>query len=435
MRACDIILKKRNGETLTSDEIEFIVGQYALRMIPDAQMAAWLMAVWFRGMTIEETAALTMAMVHSGQTLDLSCIPGVKVDKHSTGGVGDKTTLVLVPLLAAAGVPVAKMSGRSLGHTGGTLDKLESIPGFTTALAPEEIVSQVKRTGAAIAGQTATLVPADKKIYALRDITGTVDSIPLIAASVMSKKIAAGSDAILLDVKTGSGAFMRTLTGSGRLARAMVEIGRQVGRRTVAAITDMEQPLGRAVGNSLEVAETIRTLHGEGPDDLVELCVALGGIALVLGGKASRREQGERMIRKLLASGEGAAKFRQIIKAQGGSPAVMDDLSLLPQAPVVSPALARRKSVVRHLDAFQIAQAACLLGAGRGSPRAVPDLSVGVYLHKKMGDPVARGEPVAEVHARTEASARKASKIVQSAYTFGLEPPEPRPLIHEVIGL
>ena len=432
MRAYDIILKKRDGGALDAEEIAFVVRGCVSGEIPDSQIAAWLMAVYFQGMSAPETADLTMAMVRSGRTLDLSSIPGVKVDKHSTGGVGDKATLVLVPLLAAAGVPVAKMSGRSLGHTGGTLDKLESIPGFSVSLTAEEIVAQVKRIGAAIAGQTADLVPADKRLYALRDITATVDCVPLIAASVMSKKIACGADAILLDVKAGCGAFVKTVPEAMRLARAMVEIGAKVGRKTVAAITDMEQPLGRAVGNAIEVREAIETLKGHGPDDLVELCAVLGGIALVLGGKASSRKDGERMIREMLADGRGASKLREIIEAQGGNPAVMDDPSLLPTAPVVREIASPKSGYVTSLDALGIACAATALGAGRGSAGAKPDLAVGVYLHKKIGERVSEGEPLAEIHARDEGSARDAESLVLGAYSFGGKP-SPRALIHEIL--
>jgi pyrimidine-nucleoside phosphorylase len=432
MRAYDIILKKRDGGHLTSDEIGFIVRGCVSGEIPDSQMAAFLMAVYFQGMNAAETADLTMEMVGSGRTLDLSSIPGIKVDKHSTGGVGDKTTLVLIPLLAAAGVPVVKMSGRSLGHTGGTLDKLESVPGFSTSLSPEEMVAQVKRIGAAIAGQTADLVPADKKVYALRDITATVDCVPLIAASVMSKKIACGADAVVLDVKAGCGALVKTVPEAMRLARAMVEIGNQVGRKTVAAITDMEQPLGRAVGNALEVREAIETLKGNGPDDLVELCAVLGGIALVLGGKASSRKDGERFVRELLADGRGASKFREIIEAQGGNPSVLDDTSLLPTAPVVRRIPSPKSGYVTSLDALRIACAATALGAGRGSAGAKPDLTVGVYLHKKIGDRISQGEPLAETHARDDASAGEAESLVLGAYSFG-EKPSPRPLIHEIL--
>ncbi len=433
MRAYDIILKKRNGGALTAKEIGFFVQDYVTGGIPDSQMAALLMAIYFQGMNAQETADLTTAMVYSGQTLDLSGIPGVKVDKHSTGGVGDKTTLVLIPLLAAAGVPIAKMSGRSLGHTGGTLDKLESIPGFSTALTPDQMVEQVKRIGAAVAGQTADMVPADKKMYALRDLTATVDCVPLIAASVMSKKIASGADAIVLDVKAGSGAFVKTVDEARELARAMVDIGNQVGRKTVAAITDMEQPLGRAVGNAIEVREAIETLKGNGPDELIELCAVLGGLALVLGGKAQSRDDGEGVIRELLANGRGALKLKEIISAQGGNPNVVDDLSLLPAAPVVHTVSSPSSGYVTRLDAMEIAHAATALGAGRGSVGAKPDMAVGVYLHKKCGDHVRAGEPLTDVHAKDQKSADKAATIVLGAYTLAATAPAPRSLVYEIV--
>ncbi len=433
MRIYDIILKKRNGGELTAGEIEAVAGGYGRGEVLDAQMAAWLMAVCFRGMTPRETADLTMTMVRSGEVLDLSCIPGIKVDKHSTGGVGDKTTLILVPLLAAAGVPVAKMSGRSLGHTGGTADKLESIPGFRVSLTPQEVVEQVKRVGAVMATQTADLAPADKRIYALRDLTATVDCIPLIAASVMSKKIASGADAILLDVKAGCGAFMKSVDDAKALASEMVAIGRQVGRQTIAVITDMDQPLGRAVGNAIEVREAIEVLQGGGPDDLVELCVILGGLGLVLGGKADSAEEGERVIRGVLADGRGAEKLRRIIEAQGGNPMVVDDPSMLPQAPVVRSVESAGSGFVRRIDALGIAQAALELGCGRAEAGAEPDLSAGVYLHRKTGDSVHAGEPLAEVHARDEASAVSVSRMVLDSFEIGTEAPESHPLVHGIM--
>lgn len=433
MRAYDIILKKRNGGALTRGEIGFLVQGYCSGNIPDSQMAAFLMAVYFRGMSAAETADLTLAMVESGETLDLSCIPRIKVDKHSTGGVGDKTTLVLVPVLAAAGVPVVKMSGRSLGHTGGTRDKLESIPGFNTTLSPEQMVEQVKRIGAVMAGQTTDVAPADKKLYALRDLTTTVDCIPLIAASVMSKKIASGADAIVLDVKVGSGAFVQTVDQARSLARAMVDIGSQVGRKTVAAITDMEQPLGCAVGNAIEVKEAIETLRGNGPDDLVELCAVLGGLALTLGEKAASQSEGERMIRELIADGQGAVKFKEIIEAQGGNPAVVDNPSLLPSAPIVQMVTYPRPGYVTRLDAMKIADAATALGAGRGEAGTEPDLGVGIYLRKKYGDHVSEDDTLAEIHARNQESADEAAALVLKAYTIADEEPAPRPLIHEII--
>lgn len=433
MRAYDIILKKREGMVLTGTEIEFLVKGFSQGSLPDSQMAAWLMAVFLRGMTETETADLTMSIANSGRTLDLSSIPGIKVDKHSTGGVGDKTTLVLIPLLAAAGLPVVKLSGRCLGHTGGTIDKLEAIPGFSTALSSDEMLQQVRRIGVAISEQTGELAPADKKIYALRDITATVDSVPLIAASIMSKKIAAGADAIILDVKAGSGAFMRTPDEAETLARVMVEIGTQVGRRTAAAVTDMDQPLGRAVGNAIEVREAIETLDGRGPDDLVALCEVLGGMALVLSGKISSQEGGQALIRNLIANGRGKAKFAELIEAQGGDPRVVEEVELLPTAPVVSTVKSPAEGYVSALDARAVAQAATLLGAGRGEAGAEPDLSVGVRLIRKPGDAVSTGEPLAEIHARDEESAGMASGVALGAFGFEADPPAPRALIHRIV--
>lgn len=433
MRIYDIIRKKRDGERLSGEEIDLLISGYSRGEIPDSQMAAWLMSVFFRGMSARETADLTNSMVNSGRRLDLSVIPGIKVDKHSTGGVGDKTTLILTPLLAAAGVPVVKMAGRSLGYTGGTLDKLESIQGFSVTLTPDQMIEQVRRIGVAIAGQTTELVPADKKIYALRDLTATVECIPLIAASVMSKKIAAGADAIVLDVKVGSGAFVKTLPEAVELARAMVDIGNHLGRTTVAAITDMEQPLGCAVGNALEVAEAIRTLKGDGPRDLVDLCAVLGGIALHLGAKASSREEGETIIRELIASGKGVDKFRELIEAQGGNAEVVNDPTLLRAAPIIRTVVARESGYVSRLDAMGIARAETELGAGRGDAGAKPDLSVGIYLHKKMGDMVHAGDSLAEVHASKPESVTPAMELVEAAYAFSEQKPTQSPLVYEIV--
>ncbi|MHB1456602.1 MAG: thymidine phosphorylase [Armatimonadota bacterium] len=433
MRAYDIITQKRDGGVLSSDQIRFMVEGFTCGEVPDSQMAAWLMAVYFRGMNSRETHDLTMSMVHSGDVIDLGVIPGIKVDKHSTGGVGDKTTLVLIPLLAAAGIPMVKMAGRSLGYTGGTIDKLESIPGFRANLSIEEVVSQVSRIGAAITAQTPHLVPADKKIYALRDLTATVESIPLIAASVMSKKIAAGADAFVLDVKVGSGAFMKDIESAVKLAHAMVEIGRNAGKHTIAAITDMGQPLGRAVGNALEVKEAIDTLKGAGPDDLVELCTQLGGIAMVLGGKVASREDGAARIKELIDSGKGLDKLRELIQAQGGDPRVVDDTSLLPTAPIVHSVTASQEGFVDILDAHRIAEAEAILGGSRGEADDSPDLSVGIYLMKKRGDRVSRRDILALVHASDEASAHDAEQVVLSAYTFADTPPIPHPLVHQVV--
>lgn len=434
MRAYDLIQRKRDGGALTGSELEELLAGYVRGEIPDYQMSAFLMAVFFRGMTPEETAAFTMAMVRSGRQLDLSAINGIKVDKHSTGGVGDKTSLVLIPLVAACGAPVAKLSGRGLGHTGGTIDKLEAIPGFRSELTGEQFVEQVNRIGCAIAGQTADLVPADKKLYALRDVTATVDSVPLIAASVMSKKIAGGSDAIVLDVKTGSGAFMKTLESSRELARTMVGIGNAVGRRTAAVISDMEQPLGFAVGNVLEVQEAIATLRGEGPGDLRELCLVLGGEMLALARVARSADQGHARLEGALSRGEAFGKFREMVRAQGGDPQAVDRPDRLPRAPVVAPVPSTGQGSVAAIDAQAIGLAAMRLGAGRMRKEDTIDPAVGVVLRKKVGELVRPGEPLAEVHAPSEERAAAAAAEVQAAYTVTARRPARRPLVHEVVA-
>jgi len=434
MRAYDLIQKKRDGGVLTREELDALVGGYVRGEVADYQMSAFLMAVFFRGMTPEETAEFTMAMVRSGEQLDLSAIRGVKVDKHSTGGVGDKTSLVLIPLVAAAGAPVAKLSGRGLGHTGGTIDKLEAIAGFRAELSSEQFIEQVNRIGCAIAAQTARLVPADKQLYALRDVTATVDSVPLIAASVMSKKIAGGSDAIVLDVKTGSGAFMKTLEAARELARTMVGIGKAVGRRTVAVISDMDQPLGRAVGNALEVREAIETLRGEGPEDLRELCLALGAQMLLLAGVVQTPAQARARLEGVLDRGEALARFREMVRAQGGDPAVADHPSRLPAAPVVAPAHSPGNGSVEAIDAGAIGLAAMALGAGRARKEDVIDPAAGVVLRKKVGDAVRQGETLAEVHAADAARAEAAVARVVAAYTIAARRPPRRPLIHEVLA-
>ena len=433
MRILDVIAAKRDGRELEPEDIASITLGYASGRVPDYQMSAFLMAAYLRGLSRSETAALTRAMIDSGSVIDLSAVSGIKVDKHSTGGVGDKTTLVVVPILAACGLKAAKMSGRGLGFTGGTLDKLESIPGFDTGLSPEQFVAQVNRIGAAIAGQTQDIVPADKKIYALRDVTATVDSIPLIAASIMSKKIACGSDAILLDVKVGSGAFMRSIESARELAHTMMDIGRQFGRQVTAAVTDMSQPLGNTVGNALEVKEAIETLKGGGPADFRALCVKLSGIILYMVGHVSSREEGEQTASSVLDSGGALDRFRQIIAAQGGDPAVLEDLSLLPLAGHIHSVEAGEAGFVTSIDASRIGVAASILGAGRERKEDKIDPAAGVVVRKKLGDGVQVGDSLVELHTNDTAKIEAAARQILSAYRIGPEPDAP-PLIHEVIA-
>lgn len=435
MRMVDLIRKTKHGEALTAEEIRFLVGGVASGSIPDYQISAWAMAVCFSGLTAAETASLTLEMARSGDLVDLSAIRGVKVDKHSTGGVGDKTTLILAPLVAACGVPVAKMSGRGLGHTGGTIDKLEAIPGFRTELTREEFFAQVNGIGAAVIGQSGNIAPADKKLYALRDVTGTVDSIPLIASSVMSKKIAAGADAIVLDVKFGSGAFMKTAEEAIRLAEAMVAIGTEVGRRTVALITDMDQPLGRLIGNALEVREAIDVLRGEGPDDLRELCLELGSHMLVLGGQAAGETDARARLEQALADGSALSKLAQLIAAQGGDAAVAERPELLPQAAARAAVLAEADGFVHGIDAEAIGIAAMTLGAGRAAKDDKIDYAVGIELVAKRGDRVRRGDTLAVLHARENgAAAEEARALALAAYAMGDEPPAAQPLVHAVVS-
>jgi pyrimidine-nucleoside phosphorylase len=422
VKAIDVIRDKRDGRVLSDEAIGFFVRGASDGSIPDYQLSAWLMAVRLNGMTDQETKTLTLAMAASGRQLDLSSIPGRKVDKHSTGGVGDKATLVVAPLVAAAGIPVAKLSGRALGHSGGTLDKLESIKGFNVDLTIDQFIDQVRRIGIAIAGQTSDMVPADKVFYALRDATATVDSVPLIASSVMSKKLAAGADAIVLDVKCGRGAFVATLAEAETLAQALVAIGANAGRETVAYITDMEQPLGRAVGNALEVREAIETLSGRGPADLETLSLRLGNEMLRMAGAPSAD------LRRLLADGSALRKFAQLVEAQAGDPRVVEDPSRLPKAPVQRPIPARESGQVAGIDALEIALAGKSLGAGRDRKDAPIDLAVGVVLHKKVGDAVQAGEPLATVHARTEQAALQVAPRVAAAFRIAASA-RPRPLL------
>ena len=433
MRMVDIIAKKRDGKELSTEEIQFLVDGYTNGSIPDYQMSAWAMAVLFRGMTPRETGDLTLAMARSGEQLDLTSIPGVKVDKHSTGGVGDKTTLVVAPLVAAAGIPVAKMSGRGLGHSGGTIDKLESFAGFQVERTREQFFQQVRDIGVAVIGQSGNLTPADKKLYALRDVTATVEAVPLIASSIMSKKIAAGADAILLDVKVGKGAFMKTLEEAETLARAMVDIGSQVGRKTVAVISDMNQPLGFAVGNALEVKEAIATLAGNGPKDLTELALAIGARMLVLGGLASSVDEGRGRLEEIIASGKAVDKLAQMVEAQGGNKRDVYEPDRLPQAGLTAQVTAQQDGYLAGIDAETVGHASVVLGAGRLTKEMPIDLAVGIVLHKKRGDRVRAGEPLATLHANDERLLQDALKDVAEAFAYSSEQPPEQPLIYKIV--
>ncbi len=421
MRAYDLILKKRNGQELTKFEIESLINGYMSGNVTDYQMAAFLMAVFFKGMTPAETSELTTAIVNSGEIVDLSGITGRKIDKHSTGGVGDKTTLVLGPLVAAAGVPVAKMSGRGLGHTGGTIDKLDSIKGFNTSLSKEEFIANVNKIKIAIGGQTGNLAPADKKLYALRDVTATVDSLPLIASSIMSKKIAAGADAIVLDVKAGSGAFMKTVNDAVELAKAMVQIGSLVGRETAAVITDMDQPLGNAVGNSMEVTEAINCLKGNGPDDLTELCLTLGSHMVFLGDKAGSPEEARSLLEKILQDGQGLEKLRQLVENQGGDVRFIDEPELMPKADQIVDVKASDNGYVKRIEAEQIGLAAMTLGAGRETKESEIDLSAGIVLTKKIGDKVTAGDTIAVMHTNNREKIAAANQMITEAFVITQE--------------
>ncbi len=431
-RMVDVIEKKRNGEVLSKEEITFFVNGYTDGSIPDYQASAFLMAIYFKGMTAEEQGYLTLAMVESGDQIDLSAIEGTKVDKHSTGGVGDTTTLILVPLVAACGVPVAKMSGRGLGHTGGTLDKLEAIEGFHIELTEEQFVKQVNDLKLAVIGQSGNLTPADKKLYALRDVTATVDSIPLIASSIMSKKIAAGADAIVLDVKTGDGAFMKTEADAKLLAESMVAIGKQVGRQTMAVISDMSQPLGFAIGNALEVMEAINTLKGQGPDDLTELCLVLGSKMIVVGGKAESIDEARTMLKSVIADGSALELFGKLIEAQGGNAAIIHDPSLLPTAKYQIEVPALTSGYITKMEADDLGVAAMLLGAGRATKEDEIDLAVGIVLRKKIGDAVQQGETLAVIHTNTE-DVERSIALIQQHIVIGEQVVESPRLIGEVI--
>lgn len=433
MRMYDLIMKKRNNEELSKEEIVYFVNGYTNGKIPDYQVSALLMAIYFNKMNKRETADLTMAMVDSGETIDLSAINGKKVDKHSTGGVGDTTTLVLAPLVAAAGVKVAKMSGRGLGHTGGTIDKLEAFDGFSVEMSIDNFIERVNKYNVAIAGQTANLAPADKKLYALRDVTATVDNLSLIASSIMSKKLAAGADSILLDVKTGSGAFMKEEDDSFKLAKEMVNIGDHLGRNTIGVITDMDQPLGNAIGNALEVIEAIDTLKGQGPEDLTELCLTLGSYMLVLGEVANDYDSAYKTLEKIIEDGEGIKKLKELVKIQGGNPDYVDNIELFKKADIIEPIKIDNEGYVKSINAEDIGIAALTLGAGRETKESEIDTSVGLILHKKIGDYVNKDDNLATIYSNDKNKMKAAIEIVKNAYKFSSQKVEVKPLIRGIV--
>jgi pyrimidine-nucleoside phosphorylase len=432
-RAIDVIRKKRDGVELTREEIESLVNAYTQGAVPDYQVSAWLMAVVLRGMTRTETAALTDAMVRSGEVLDFSSLPRKKIDKHSTGGVGDKTSLVLAPLAAAAGVAVPMISGRGLGHTGGTLDKLEAIPGFNVNLTVTEFRRVLEVSGCAMIGQTAEVAPADRKLYALRDVTGTVESPYLICASIMSKKLAEGIDALVLDVKTGSGAFMKSEREAAFLAELMVETGERMGKQVVALITDMDQPLGKMIGNALEVVEVLEVLRGEGPEDLRELCLHLAGWMLHLGGVSRTIAEGTQLSSQLISSGKALDKFRQMVELQGGDAQVVDDVARLPQARHTAEIVSPKPGFIASIECEQIGTACVILGGGRERKEDSVDPAVGIVLHKKVGDRIASQESLATIHYNSAARAEQAQRLIAESIQIGNVAPLKRPLIHRVI--
>ena len=433
MRMYDLIMKKRNGGVLKKEEIDFMVSEYTKGSIPDYQMSAMMMAIYFVGMNAEETLHLTMAMANSGDMLDLSGIHGIKVDKHSTGGVGDKTSLALTPMVAACGLTVAKMSGRGLGHTGGTIDKLESFEGFKTDISTDKFIENVNTIGVSIMGQTANLAPADKKLYALRDVTATVDNMSLIASSIMSKKLAAGSDAIVLDVKTGSGAFMKKKEDAFSLAKAMVDIGNMAGRKTMAVITDMDQPLGFAVGNALEVKEAIDTLKGKGPEDFTLLCYTLGSRMLIAGQIAKNVDEAMAMLKEAIESGKAYDKFVEFIGAQGGNVNQIHDMNLLPKASIEVPVFAKKEGYVDKIICDEVGICSLILGGGRENKESEIDLSVGIILHKKVGDYVSKDTPIATLHANSKDKLNVAKERLLKAYILSDNAPEKRELIQGII--
>ena len=433
MRMYDLIIKKRNGGVLSNEEIATMIREYTNGSIPDYQMSAMMMAIYFQGMNEEETLALTLSMEKSGDCLDLHGIHGFKVDKHSTGGVGDKTSLALTPMVAACGIPVAKMSGRGLGHTGGTIDKLESFPGFHTNLSAEQFIHNVNTIGIAIMGQSKNLAPADKKLYALRDVTGTVDNMSLIASSIMSKKLAAGADGIVLDVKTGSGAFMKTLEDSFALAKEMVKIGKGAGRKTVAVVSDMDEPLGYTVGNALEVKEAIDTLSGNGPDDFLELCLTLGTQMLLMAGKTKSRSEAEKMLVKTIQDKSALRKLAEFVEGQGGDARAVYDPSLLPQAKLKSALTAWEDGYISAIQCEEVGICSLILGGGRETKDSIIDLSVGIELKKKTGDYVHKGETIAVLYANDENKCSQAMARLKSAYTIQLTKPLKRVMIKGII--
>ena len=434
MRMFDIISKKKYGEVLSKEEIDYVIKGYTEGTIPDYQMSALLMAIYFKGMTYEETSLMTLAMADSGDRLDLSGIDGINVDKHSTGGVGDKTTLTLAPIVAACGGKVAKMSGRGLGNTGGTIDKLESIPGFRTALTEEEFIKNVNETGLALTGQTGNLAPADKKIYALRDVTASVDSIPLIASSIMSKKIASGADAIVLDVKVGNGAFMKNMQDAEKLAKQMVMIGTNSGRNTIAVISDMNEPLGYAVGNALEVKEAVDTLKGRGPEDVVELCLELGAQMLIASEITDDRQAAVDMLKKSIEDGSAYAKFAEFVKRQGGDVSVLDDCDSIINASYIVNVVSENSGYVSSIQSELIGETAMILGGGRQNKGDDIDHSVGVVLSKKVGDKVDKGDVIATIYANDKDKIEAANELIVKAFAIQKEIVDTYPLIKRIIS-
>ena len=433
MLMTDLIAKKRDGGELSTEEIRFMIDGYVRGEIADYQMSAMCMAILFRGMSDQETLDLTTAMMHSGEVVDLSAIEGVKADKHSTGGVGDKTSLILCPMVVACGLRIAKMSGRGLGHTGGTLDKLESFPGYNISIGERRFIENVNRIGVSLIGQTADIVPADKKLYALRDVTGTVPSIPLIVSSIMSKKLASGADVIVLDVKCGSGAFMKTEEQARELARGLTRIGRLAGKKCAAVITDMDQPLGRAVGNALEVKEAISVLKGETKGDLLELCLTLGSCMLTEAGAAPDIEAARGQLLGTIESGAALDKLAQLVEAQDGDPRAVYDTSLLPMAPVQLEAISEVSGFLSHMDCEKVGLISMHLGGGRATKESEIDLSVGLVLHKKVGDRVEQGESLGTIHASTREKAEEAARLLRACCTFSDEPVERPAFIKAII--